>query len=62
MSKILHVDQSGGDFAMDGELEKSIMKETTIELDCLISSFTLGSEELPIEEFVQMAGEQIVDA
>ena len=61
MSKILHVDHSD-DFATGGELGKSIMKETTIELESLISSLNLGSEKLPIEEFVQMAGEQIVDA
>ena len=61
MSKSLHVDQSG-DFAMDNELQKSTMKETTNELESLISSLNLGSEELPIEEFVQLAEEKIVGA
>ena len=30
-------------------------------MESLISSLTLGSEELPIEEYVQLVGEEIVD-
>ena len=48
------------DFAMDHEREKSRMKEATHELTCFISSLNLGSEELPIEEHVQLAREKIV--
>ena len=53
MSKFLHVDWSA-DFAMDGELEKLKMKETTNEMANLISSLTLGGKELPIEVYVQL--------
>ena len=56
MSKILPLDWSV-DLAMHGEHEKSRMKEATIELASLISSLNLGSEELLIEENVQMIGE-----
>ena len=61
MSKILHVDWSV-DFSMDGEHEKTRMKEAANELVRLISSLNLGSEELPIEEYVQLGGEKNVDA
>ena len=61
MSKILLADWSVN-FAMDDEREKLRMKEATNELASLISSLNLGSEEMPIEEYVQLAGEEIVDA
>jgi hypothetical protein len=38
------------------------IKEATNELASLISFWNLGSEEIPIEEYVQLAGEEIVDA
>ena len=60
MSKILPKDWSA-DFAMDGEHEKSRMKEATSELASFISSLNLGSKELPIEENVQLAEEKIDD-
>ena len=41
---------------MDGEHEKSRMKEATNELASLTSSLILGSEEFLIEEYVQLAG------
>jgi len=58
MSKILPLDRTHRSvgFAMDGEHEKSRMKEGVIELASLISSLNLGSEELPTEEYVQFAG------
>jgi hypothetical protein len=33
-----------------------------IEMASLVSSLNLGSEEMLIEEYVQLAGEKIVDA
>ena len=38
--------------AIDGEHEKSRMKETTNELASLLSSLILGSEESLTEEYV----------
>jgi hypothetical protein len=38
------------------------MKEATNELATLISYLNLGSEEMPIEEYLQLAVEDIVDA
>ncbi len=61
MSKTLLVYWSV-DFAMDDKREKLRMKEATNELASLISSLNLGSEEMPIEEYVQLAWEVIVDA
>jgi hypothetical protein len=61
MSKILPRDWSV-DFAMDDDCGKSRMKEVANELASLISSLNLGSEKMPIEEFVQLLGEEIVDA
>ena len=52
VSKILPVDWSV-DFAMDGECEKLRMKEATNKLASFISSWSLGSGGLPIEEYVQ---------
>ena len=46
---------------MDDECEKLGMKEATNELASLISSLNFKSEEMPIEEYVQLAGEGIVD-
>ena len=45
--KILLVDWSAN-FAMDNECKKSRMKEATNEFTSLISSLSLGSEEMPI--------------
>lgn len=38
------------------------MKETTSELGCLVSSLNLGSGKISIEKYVQLVGEEIVDA
>ena len=57
MSNILLVD-----FGMDHEREKLRMKEVANELASLISSLNLGSKEMPIEEYVQLVEEEIVDA
>jgi hypothetical protein len=38
------------------------LKEATNELASLVSSLNLGNEEMLIEEYVQLAGEKIVDA
>ena len=38
------------------------MKETTNKLASLISPLNLGSIKMPIEEYVQLVGEEIVDA
>ena len=54
---ILHVD-----FSMDHECEKSRMKEATNGLASLVSSLDFESKLIPIEEYVQLAGEEIVDA
>ena len=61
MSKIL-LAQWSVDFAMGHEREKLRMKETTNELASFISTLNLGSEEMPIEEYVQLAKEEFVDA
>jgi hypothetical protein len=47
---------------MDVEREKLRMKEASNEIASLSSLFDLGSEEMPIEEYVQLAGEDTVDA
>ena len=46
---------------MDHERVKPRIKETTNELTSLISSLNLGSKEVPIEVYVQLAREEIVD-
>ena len=61
MSKIILAYQSVN-FAVDDECEKSRMKEATNELASLISSFNLGSGDIPIEKYVQLAREKIVNA
>ena len=43
-------------------VRKLRMNEATNELASLTSSLNLRSEELPIEEYVQLVGEKIVDA
>ena len=52
MSKILLLDWSAN-FAMDDEREKSKMKEATNELASHVSFLNCGSEETPIEEYVE---------
>ena len=49
-------------FAIHDEHEKLRMNEVANELASLISSLNLGSEEMAIEEYVQLAGEEIVVA
>jgi hypothetical protein len=64
MFKTLLIDWSDK-FAMDDEREKLRMKEATNELANLIYfllKVNLESEELPIEEDMQLVGEEIVDA
>ena len=48
-------------FAMDDEREKLKMKEVENELASLISSLKLGSEEMPVEEYMRLAWDEIVD-
>ena len=60
MSKTSLADRTAN-FAMEYECEKSRMIEATNELASLISSLHLGSVEMPIEEYVQLVGEEIVD-
>ena len=38
------------------------MKEATNEQESLISSLKVGSEELPVEKYMQFVGEEIGDA
>ena len=47
---------------MADQHENERMKEATNELASLISSLNLGSVEMPIEEYVQLAREEIVNA
>ena len=47
---------------MDDECEKSRIKVTTNKLASLISFFNLGSEEMPMNEYVQLAREEIINA
>ena len=60
MSKILLANWSVDCF-MDDEREKLRIKEASIELAGLVSSLNIGSQEMPIEEYVQMARKEIVD-
>ena len=60
MFKILPTNRSAN-FATDDERGKLRMKEATIKLASLMSSLNLGSEEMPIEEYVQLVGEEIVN-
>ena len=61
MFKILFADWSAN-FAMDDEWKNLRMKEATNEVASLVFSLNLGSEEMPIEEYVQLVGEEIVYA
>ena len=61
ISKIFLVDWNA-DLTMDDEREEFIMNEATNELAILISSLNLVSKEMPIEEHMQLVGEEIVDA
>jgi hypothetical protein len=54
MSKISLANWSAN-FAMDDEREKSRLKGATTYLASLISSLKFGSEDMPIEEYVQLA-------
>ena len=56
MSKILPTNGSAN-FSIDGEHEKSRMKEVANELASLVSYLNLGSEEMPFEENVRLVGE-----
>jgi hypothetical protein len=47
---------------MNDEHENERMKKATNELASPISFLNLGSVEMPIEEYVQLAREEIVDA
>ena len=47
---------------MDDEREKLRMKDVSNEFASLISSLNLGSEEMPIKEYMQLGGKEIVDA
>ena len=60
VSKILPIEWSTN-FAMD-EHEKLRMNDTSNQLASLISSLNLGSEYMPIKEYMQLVGEEIVDA
>lgn len=60
MSNNLHANWSANS-VMDDEHEKSRMKDVKIKLASLISSLNLGSEEMLVEEYVQLAKEEIVD-
>ena len=60
MSKIFLADWSA-DFAMDHECQNSRIKEATNDLASLISSLNLRSEEMPIDEYMQLVGEEFVD-
>jgi hypothetical protein len=46
---------------MDHEREKLRIKEATCELASLIYSLNLGSKEMPIQEYVQLTKDEIVD-
>ena len=59
MSKILLADLSVN-FAMDHEHETLRMKETTNKLVSLNSSLNFGSEEMPIQEYVQLARDKLL--
>ena len=47
---------------MDHEHENLRMKETTNYLARLISALKIGSEEMPMEEYVQLVREESIDA
>ena len=60
MSKILP-DNWNADLAMDDKREKLRMKEATNEMASLKSSLNLESDEMPIENYGQQVGDNIVD-
>ena len=53
--------QIGVPICMDDEMWEWKLKEATNKCASLISSLIIGNEEMPIEEYVQLAGEKIVD-
>lgn len=46
--------------AMDDECENERMKEVENDMITLISSMHLGSEEVPIEEYMQLQGRKLL--
>ena len=59
MCKVLLADWSAN-FAIYEEHEKSRMKEATNKLASLISSLNMWSEEMHIQEYVQLAREEML--
>ena len=57
MARILHATWNI-DFALVDEREKSIMQESN-ELGTLISKLWLGDDEMSIETYIQIKGEEI---
>jgi hypothetical protein len=49
------------DFALVDEREKNKMREESHELGALISKLRLGEDEMSIETYIQMEGEEITE-
>ena len=49
------------DFALVDEREKNKMREESDELGALISKLRLGDDEMSIETYIQMEGEEIIE-
>ena len=60
MARILHVTWNV-DFALVDEREKNRMQEEPQELGALISKLRLGDDEMSIEIYIQMEGEENIE-
>ena len=60
MSRILPLTWSV-DFALDDERERSRMLKDLEELVILIGKLQLSSEEMSLEEYIQMDGEDLIE-
>jgi hypothetical protein len=49
------------DFALVDEREKNRMKAKSYELGALITKLRLGDDEMSIETYIQMKGEEIIE-
>jgi hypothetical protein len=49
------------DFALVDEREKTRMREESYELGALISKLQLGDDEMSIETYIQMEGEESIE-
>ena len=56
-----NVERENVHFALVDEMEKNKMQEEVDELGALISNLRLGDDEMSIETYIQMEGEEIIE-